>query len=332
MKWKNKIYDHEVTPPEHIWGKISHDLDNGDFVVFKEKLFHAGETPPGDAWEQISRNLDNEPFVVFKDKLFHREVMPPADAWQHIQEQLSGAKVVPIRRGRLLVRVMAAAALVGIMFFAVNRLMVGNGQLETAVSGRSHTSPGESVRSEHGGHSDAVKAITDSQEQVAGAPYTTIIADNSAASRSRVDGTPETEHTSSFTYREVEKAAPVATTATPFTDRMDLSAGISRKLRNQYGEIKEDVSLLDLPNSYFMTTGPNGQSVRVSSKFRNTIQYLNAEGKEEPLDIILRESRYWKSVFSTWKNKVGHSSFVPAIDNFMDIAELMNLIREEEGK
>ena len=96
--------------------------------------------------------------------------------------------------------------------------------------------------------------------------------------------------------------------------------------------MKEDVSLLDLPNSYFLMTGPNGQSVRVSSKFRNTIQYLNGSSNEELLDVILRESRYWRNQFKEWKEEVGHSTFIPSAENFMDIAELMKLLQQHNNK
>lgn len=106
----------------------------------------------------------------------------------------------------------------------------------------------------------------------------------------------------------------------------------SKRVRNLKGEIKEDITLLDLPNSYFLMTGPDGQSIRVSSKFRNTIQYLNGAGNEELLDVILRESRYWKNIFREWKEKVSNSTFVPAANNFMDITELTQLLHQNNGK
>ncbi len=52
MEWKNKLYDHEVPPPDNLWGKISHDLDNDSFVVFKQKLFHHQQEPPAGIWNK----------------------------------------------------------------------------------------------------------------------------------------------------------------------------------------------------------------------------------------------------------------------------------------
>lgn len=358
MEWKNKIYDHEVPPPEHIWDGISHDLDNGDFVVFKqllheeaappagvwnnisrdldnedfvvfrEKLFHAEAAPPGDAWAKISQDLDNAQFLTFKEKLFHAEVSPPAIAWDHIEAQLSETKVVPMRgKNNVLVKVMAAAGLVGIMFFAANYLMVGDSEIETVTADQAGASPKNTEKKEQAQGDKAFKGAEIS-EQSSSPAYT--IAANRVVRKTSHMPMPETESTYSFEYEGLDRAQPVTVENTPFTDRMDVSGSLNRKIRNQYGEIREDVSLLDLPNSYFMMTGPNGQSIRVSSKFRNTIQYLNAEGKEELLDVILRESQYWKSVFRDWKDKVGNSSFVPSVDNFMDIAELMKLIQEPQ--
>lgn len=358
MEWKDKIYNHEVPPPDNIWDKISHDLDNGDFIVYKQKLLHADVTPPPATWEKISQDLENESFLLFREHLFHTEVKPPiivweqisqdlenqelvvfrqqlyhtehkppSDAWHAIVSQLSDSKVVPFKRkSNLLIKVLAAAAFVGIMFFAVNTLIFNDENLEPLSAGKQAPLKTEQPQVAEEVVKPENKTIQQAQPKP---PYT--IASNQRQYKTKESTQDLGEYSFEFESFDI-KPSSIALKEKSFTDRMDMTQGMSKKIKNQHGEIREDVSLLDLPNSYFTMMGPNGQTMRVSSKFKTTIQYLNAEGKEELLDVILRESQYWKGIFRDWKEKVGNSSFVPSVDNFMDIAELMKLIQEPEKK
>ncbi|MBX3239054.1 MAG: hypothetical protein KIT80_09755 [Chitinophagaceae bacterium] len=287
MKWKEEIYNHEVTPPSNVWDKIIKDLDSGDFVVFKQKLFHSEETPP-------------------------------VEAWRNIKTMLSEPKVIPLgKKNNMLVKMLAAAACIGIMFFSVNYFFMKDDSIEPATA---KTQPSEKAEKADSLQEDTPAEAADNPQ-----PEYTVAAIQTGSSSQRAIAT----GSSFYEYENFDNTLSAVTLKQEgFSDRMDMAGGLNKKIRNLKGEIREDVSLLDLPNSYFMMTGPNGQSLRVSSKFRNTIQYLNSEGREEMLDVILRESQYWKSIFRDWKTRVGNSSFVPSVDNFMDIAELMELIQE----
>jgi len=325
MEWKEKIYNHEVPPPEHLWNRVIHDLDNGDLVVFKQKLFHTEEQPPETAWDNICRDLEHGDLVVFKQKLFDAQEPVPYNAWGNIQQMLHEPKIVPLRKKNgLLFRALAAAAFIGVMFVAVNQLIFKEDVPENVTSEKNTSLPQKEEQK-----SVATESPAGQPENNPGTPRYTIASNQVIGKGS--NKTTESDHL--YAYEPFSRnPSPISIENKSFTDRMDMTGGLSRKIRNLKGEVREDVSLLDLPNSYFMMTGPNGQSMRVSSKFRNTIQYLNAEGKEELLDVILRESQYWKSIFKDWKTKVGNSSFVPTADNFMDIAELMELIQESQEK
>lgn len=293
MEWKNKLYDHEVPPPDNLWGKISHDLDNDSFVVFKQKLFHHQQEPPAGIWKNIERILHGDTSVI---PLIKRNTFK---VW----------------------RVAAAAAVIGIAFFTVNYFLSRQEPIAPPTAKKNTTNapapPNAPVQAEK-------------QQSVPGKQP--VIA--SAFVPGKMNAKSTTSHLQAGNIYsdggsvDIPSLSTIANDESAMTDRLELSSTSNRRLRNLQGEIKEDVSLLDLPNSYFLMTGPNGQAVRVSSKFRNTIQYLNGSGNEELLDVILRESHYWKNIFKEWKEKVSNSSFVPSSQNFMDITELMKLLQQ----
>lgn len=360
MEWRDKLYDHEVPPPENLWSKISHDLDNDDFVVFKQNLFHYEETPadnlwdkisqdldndsfvafkqslfhheeapPENLWNKISQDLDNGPFVVFKQNLFHHGEVPPSSTWQNIEQALyPDPMVVPVSSGKntfRIWRVAAAAAIIGIAFVTVNYFLSGT---DTAIAPVAKKQTVSTASQSH------ISATTIEQAAVPDKKISTAtIASRFVPRKSRSDMGGSSEHIPAV-YSDGGDVVVASLSTIPededaaITDKVDLSSETNRRIRNLRGEIREDVSLLDLPNSYFLMTGPNGQTVRVSSKFRNTIQYLNNTNNEEFLDVILRESQYWKNIFTEWKQKVVNSSFVPSAQNFMDISELMNLLQQ----
>jgi hypothetical protein len=334
MEWKDKLYDYEVTPPENVWNNIVHDLDN-DFIHFKEKFQHAVFTPPENAWDNIVHDLDND-FILFKEKLQHTAFTPPENAWDNIQSSLNAvattlhttetSETTKTIRLPVVIRMAAAAAVIGILFFTVNYFL-NNQQVpnNTAI----HQTP-----SQQPPVADNKKAITPA-ENLHQEKEKNLIASTYTGKKQNKVQAPSAPAEHFYSDGETfQTPSPAVITETPstVTDKHDVSGGFGKYVKNSQGEIREDVALLDLPNSYFYMTGPDGQSIRVSAKFRNTIQYLNGSGNEELLDVILRESRYWKNIFSEWKQQVNNSTFVPSANNFMDIAELMQLLHGNTRK
>lgn len=334
MNWKDQLYNHEVPPPEKLWGKICHDLDNDAFIVFKEQLAHAELAPPAASWERICHDIDNEPLLPFKDKLQYAEITPPDGIWHRIDQAVNNnagtSTIVPFPRQtkRRVFQLIAAAAAVAIIFFSANYFFLGKDGHDLPGNMATQELPRQNNRAEKDQPAPSVVQP--------GSPAATVplVATNRTTSRKTTErpiAFTETEdlYQSSFT---TPAPALVAADEIAVTDQFDLSSTVSRRIKNLKGEIKEDVSLLDLPNSYFFTTGPNGQTIRVSAKFRNTIQYLDGDAREELLDVILRESAYWKSLFKQWKEKMANSSFVPSTNNFMDITELTQFLRQNQDK
>lgn len=323
MRWNKQLYEHEVTPPENAWNNIVHDLDN-DHIIFKDKLKHAVTPPPAHLWDNIVHDLEND-HLVFKEQLRHAAVLPPGSAWQNITEQLNapGEQKTKVIRMPAIVRIAAAAAIIGILFFTANYYISNKAvEPETAV-----VQPRDSSNVQP-------TAPPAGEETTVSRGEKKYIASSTVTGKKHKAGKLSNDAPDSYSGQSYGLPLPAAVPPVPesVTDRYDVHEGFGKYVRNLRGEIREDVTLMDLPNSYFYTTGPDGQSIRVSSKFRNTIQYLNGSNTEELLDVILRESRYWKNRFRTWKEEVNNASFVPAPYNFMDISELMRLLEQNSGK
>lgn len=297
MKWKNEIYQHEVTPPDGVWNRIVHDLDN-EFIVFKNTFHNLEINPPGSSWDIIQNTLNT-----------------PQDT------KISSITIKKV------IRIAVAAAIIGISFFTANYFITDI---------KPNTTTGQKVQP--GTQNDNLISSPDTKNTE---KLQTTVSHNSTPVIASITGSPKNttpqNSTPSGMYSNDQTLNTPAISSIqldeiPISDRYNLDNTASKRIRNLKGEIKEDVRLLDLPNSYFYMTGPNGQSIRVSSKFRNTIQYLNGSEKEEMLDVILRESRYWRNQFKIWKEEVGTSTFIPSANNFMDISELMKLLSQHNDK
>ncbi len=106
----------------------------------------------------------------------------------------------------------------------------------------------------------------------------------------------------------------------------------TQMLQDVNGETPMDISLMNAPNSYISVTGPDGQSVKVSSKFSNLINLLNDKNPAavENIDIIISESAKWRSTFANWREKMTNNSIAPSISNFMDIIELSKMLESKK--
>jgi hypothetical protein len=70
-----------------------------------------------------------------------------------------------------------------------------------------------------------------------------------------------------------------------------------------------------------VVTAPNGEHVRISSKFSDAVTSLIGGDNVD---------YFWKSRFDSWKSKLmTNPSFIPSAGNFLDIAELKDLLKEQ---
>lgn len=137
-------------------------------------------------------------------------------------------------------------------------------------------------------------------------------------------------HTTSTEELTLPESIDIVTSNTVVPNIKDPITANNTKLKNIAGETTDDINMMDAPNSYVSFLGPNGQEIRVSSKFANLIGLLRNGEHQEYLDKVISESAFWKEKFSKWRNKMSEIEVSPSPLNFFDIIELTKLLSEEK--
>jgi hypothetical protein len=309
--WQYKIQEFEAAVPQNAWATIANRLD-ADAAVEKnvaEKLQSFEEAPPQFSFEKISAALDEN---NLQHKLINYSEEPPVGFWQKILTQLQSkqpAKVVGIKSYKLVYRVAAAAAIVGIGLWSFN-LFTNNTSVPSSEVVISPTPASKKVE----------PVVTEQQQELTN---NTIIANNATKKITEV----ATQTKQSNKKSESTIAAPNTYVSEPTQNlAYDPSINANQKLQDVNGNIIEDMSLINSPNTYITIAGPDGQSVRVSSKFSKMANYFNGTDNQENIDVIIQESNKWRSIFAKWREKMTNNAVAPSLTNFMDVIELSKVL------
>lgn len=355
--WLNKILSHEATPPEAVWKNIANELDKETLNAdIKTKMFAYHALPPEMAWANICKELDKEESALpdFKTKILAYKSTPPSsvldnifstldkeekqlnpvfvkriysykeeapfNTWENIVKELdkSEAKLIPLKSIKKNLKViyfkMAAAA--SVIIFIAATVWLNNKKTDFAIEQTASVTP-QSKQSNVPLAEREKPNLPASDTQEKKVAQETVVYNN-------------TKKTSEENNVDVEVPTYVKGN---IVDELanDPTIGNKEKLQNSNGETPIDIALMNTPNTYISITGPDGQSIKVSSKFSNLIGYLNEQNPEtqENLDIIIKESAKWRTTFAAWRNKMANNSLAPSLVNFMDIIELSKVLEEK---
>lgn len=295
MNWEEKLYHHAVPPPDLVWENILDALNDPPLPI-REKLLAVSTNPPPGAWETISRELDNE-----------------ADSLPRIPPKKIILKPLP--------SVAAAAVLIFLLWGTFSLFRQAPGPIATngATLAPSLSQPQNDVlttRPNPAGVDDK-PSLHSAQLAIAGLRSRKLQILSAGLVSQAVFLLPgERENEKHWDYQSQE--------ITPIVGNIDLAeasfpinlAGILRKGNEDFFTIK----------------GPNGELLQISSKFRDVIHLMSPDSADEEIsDKLFSESRTWREKFKAWKEKMSQSSFTPQSGNFMDIAELIQLLRDEKN-
>ena len=321
--WHNRILNYTVSPPEGVWDDIASTLkeEENNTTGFTATILDYQIAPPPVAMANIFAALDNEEHAVsalpVTEKMQQYTQKPPDAVWNNINASLDKkepAAVIQLPPGvnklKVIYRIAAAAV------FAVILIPILLNKKKTAAD------------------------ITPVATIKTGTKPASVIADtNKAPAKSAA----ETASLNKISTTHKKNDIPV--TFYPLPDTMKYSKGIDiadlatdprktgkEKLKNADGQTPEDIGLINTPNSYISITGPDGKSVKVSSKFSSLIGYLKEQNPEtiENIDIIIKESAEWRATFTKWRNKMTNNTVAPSLGNFMDIIELSKILEEKK--
>ena len=323
--WINKILRHEETPPQGVWMNIANELDNDDkenSSSLTTKILAYEAEPPVTALANIFTALDKKQTDDYPIRMYHHEEEPPVSAWKNIAGQLDNENAAPVisferkknNVGALYIRIAAAAAVITIIIATV---LLNSKEQTTNINEPVATLTPQSQQSKHS-VIDTVKSAlpaADSQEKTSNNAK-----ENSAQQPQKKLTEQELPVIDYVKGNEVIALAPNPVEAN------------KEKLQNSKGETPQDIALMNTPNTYISITGPDGQVVKVSSKFANLIGYLTDKNNDtqENLDIIIKESAKWRTTFAVWRDKMTNNVVAPSLGNFMDIIELSKVLEEKK--
>ena len=363
--WQNMVQQQEVTPPEGVWDAIALALDEAEQKPdWQKRIYHITAEPPAGTWQQIAQELDAAPASQqnWAERVYQYEAAPPAEAWQAVAEMLDkqaanehwnvrlyhhqvappqgvwqaidtqlhtdAAPVVSISqkpmRNKNAFRIAAAAivllALAGTALWTMREKFFGqSSQTVAANTSAPTTQPPMANTTTPVVSNDNVAATNTVVESAAATqPDNAIAAKNTVSKRTA-------------TKRSITTIAPLEYVTHNEMAFLPTDAVFTNtnKLPNERGQTVVEINGMDAPNSsYINISGPDGQSIRVSSKFANLLGYLNdGPGQEERLDRIIKESAFWKATFRQWREKMTDADAAPSLSNFMGLLEMVNVLQ-----
>ena len=267
------------------------------------KMINVEIPPPASAWEKIAAELERLKHPQFVDKIASASIEPPASAWENVASSLdnaAGRKVVGLNTRWM--KWAAAAVVIGLIAFSATFILRPN-QEEESVSASLPKKENEAIAS-----ANAMKRIPSSGDDI---HPSIVLVDNLRGVR-----TAQNFSTGNGSKESLVRHASIET------------AGVEKPIsKNTEGEhkISDNISstsshFIPAPE-YYVVTAPNGDRVKISSKFSDAVTSLYGGDNVDYL---------WKSRFDSWKSKLmNNPSFIPAAGNFLDIVELKELLKEQ---
>jgi len=269
---------------------------------FIHRILNAEIPPPSSAWDKIAAALDKSHQPDFVKKLSDASIDPPPSAWNNIAASLDGSRIE--RRGAVIpswLKWSAAALVAGLVVISATYFFSGH-------ASDSHMATGS--------NSNEKTAMPSNQnaEQSIGNPNK--LAQNNVSSN-------EPDVTSGEKQkrpRSPQVSFPVRHAVIEAPEDQSIS-----QAKETQPNISDNVSpgaakYIPAPD-YYVVTAPNGERTRISTKFSDAVVSLMGGDNVDYL---------WKSRFDNWKTKlISSPSFIPAAGNFLDIAELKDLIKEQ---
>jgi hypothetical protein len=321
--WQHILYNREETPPPGAWDNIAHKLQMADAVQdWSTEIYLKEETPPPGTWNEIAASLNAAENSNWQTRAYEKEVTPPAGVWAAISTALdtTDTRVItmqPARSSKKFYYRLAAAAAVLVAIAGTALWFAGKQPADITVQ------------------PIAKNTSNSSQENAAAKATAETIALPAAETQEKEQPAAIAKKQTKPTVTQADdKIIPpleyVKNNQTGFLPENPVLNN-SKKLPGNNGQVSTDIALMETPaNTYISISGPDGQSIRVSSKFANLIGYLSdGPVKEERLDIIIRESALWKATFRQWRDKMISNTAAPSLGNFMDIIEMSKLLNEK---
>lgn len=334
----------EQAPPIEVWERLEKVLDELERAPFT-KLSQLEVIPPPLAWNNIAEMMDmvdERPIVdtyrpSFGETVSKIKQVPPRSAWANIEKSLdSNATEKKHGNAPRIIRMVAvglaiAACTTGIVFMGIGYLKslqvtdknqaVAVGKVPDAVL------PAHNSKPQLKGIITTSNGLAILQQKINDNP---IVKSNDINSIAQVGSLQESDE------RNLDLANRKWTAGVnDINTTNNKVANNTNKLKDLNGNIIDRISDYTTGGGGFIAAiGPNGNSVRVSTKLANMIEFFQEDSThistEEYLDKVMRETNVWRKKLLDWKSKVNEADTNPSNMNFLDPIDLLRFLKENK--
>ncbi len=323
-----KLLNYEEVAPASVWGNISAALDSEETLATNavaKKLANYEQTAPEKIWDSIATKLSEEEKIESKNlttKLLDYGVTPPSFIWNKISIEINKeeTKVIQIGSQRKIgnyIKFAAAASVAVIIGSAIWFSANTPSTIDTPLANNTNTTilKKENIPSVFPNNTDKL-LTTDTQEKAITSKLTV-----AKTERNTVD---KTKEIATIDFATTEQVNPLA--KNPFDNNAE-------QLVNSTGDAPINIDLVATPNTYMTIVGPDGQSVRISTKFSKQLGYFTERNPDaiENIDVIIKESKIWRTKVAAWKEVLNSPSISPSISNFMDVIEMSTILSKKKN-
>jgi hypothetical protein len=271
---------------------------------FIHRILNAEIPAPESSWDKIVTALDKAGATGFVEKLSQAIVEPPAIVWQQIASALD---TTGIERKRSVpagwMRWSAAALVIGVIIISASYFFYtrssSNNIATTSTSNNTVASPNGNAKHEGvAGGSDLSKDTSSVLQQA-----------DATANKDQQKRKGRQREVFPVRHAVIETA------------EADNGGQLGETQPNISDNVSPAAGKYIPPPDHFVVTAPNGERAKISTKFSNAVASLMGGDNVDYL---------WKSKFDNWKSKlISNPTFIPTAGNFLDIAELKDLIKEQ---
>lgn len=286
------------------------------------------EVPPPMVWNAIAKRLDEQKIQEenFGKKMQETSIEPPAGIWNEIAEKLDAqeTKVVPFGKNTKVIgtwKYAAAAVVIGLVATTI-----------WFTTNKSETTTPVAVNNPIPSNNDMNGVVK--QPTTGDTTNKQIVSNNTTANNDVVASNPTTNTNKKNQKVNSKKIGLTSEPTILSTQDEDIDIASVNPLDNglqpivsENGQVVEDINSINASNRYITIVGPNGESVRISSKFSKQLGLFGGQS-EEAIDVIIKESAKWRTTITKWRKLMNNAKVSPSFENFMDINAMSKLLEQ----
>jgi hypothetical protein len=286
-------------------------------MQWQKKLYQHEEIPPPGIWEEMIKVLAEEPYQL-RQSLNEYSVTPPSNIWENIHAKI-GNSLMPVSEP-LLYKIRRSA-------LSYAAAIIGIGLFTTLIVFLLNNKPNEV------GVKDLAAGLNfQDSPLVENSKDTNLDIQKNQAINKPTPGSPITENDPEKSDSKNKDGQ--ASDHVPVNDTQEISAfkkpsvGVAKKtIQQSSSQYKSSQKVSYSDGNYILLYENDGQSKRVSYKLADMVESLH---NIDQSGNAKNASQQWSRKISAWKEKMGHSTFIPSASNFFDIAEMAEMLKTDK--